>query len=144
MTDIVVSTDDESPGEEIAEAVEQVAEQQQSFEIGVLVGRVSALEEKVEYHDALIQLHSHDGLATQDESTAAIMEAESRIVDRIDSLAQDDVLSEAEEQAIIDSEVAESNESEAEQAEESNDDEPPRSRAKRTPLAERYYKSSKL
>jgi len=147
VTDISVSTPDDSPNEEIAEAIEQVAEQTQSFEIGVLVGRIDSLEEKVQYHDDLISLHSHDGLASQDESQAMVMETEDRLVAKIQSLVDraEDVIEENEESEVEEMpEVAESNEEVAEQVEEETTDEPPKSRAKRTPLAERYYKSSRL
>lgn len=137
---IVHSSDDNAPIEEVAEAIEQVAEQEQSFELGKLVGEIHALEEKVEYHDALIQLHSHDGLSTQDDTALLVAESESRIQSLVDK-AENQL-----EQASIEGEPeieAEPNEEEAEQAEEeSNEDEPPKSRANRRPWAERYYSSS--
>jgi DNA primase len=143
VSDVVVHTPDDSPGEEVAEAIEQVAEQQQSLEIGVLLGKVESLEEKIQYHDDLISLHTHDGLAQQD----TVMETENRLVAKIDALiddAIDEAVSEEVAEEVVETPaIAESNEESAEQVEESNEDEPPKSRAKRTPLAERYYKSSK-
>ena len=144
MSDVVVHTSDDSPMEEVAEAIEQVAEQNQSLEIGVLIGRVEALEEKVQYHDDLISLHSHDGLAQQE----VVMATEDRLVAKIDSLiddAIDEAVEETNEEVVEETpEIAESNEEVAEHEEEESNDEPPKSRAKRTPLAERYYKSSRL
>lgn len=140
--DVIVHSSDDSPAEEIAEAVEQVAEQQQSFELGKVVGELHALEEKVEFHDALIQLHTHDGLATEEGTGVQIMETEDRLVGKVQSLidrAEDAIENNETEEVMVE---AESNESEAE-AENSNDnDEPPKSRANRKPWAERYYNSS--
>lgn len=135
MSDVVVvSSDDsneESAGEAIAEAIDQAVEVEQSFDIGLLAGRLEAMEARVQMHDDLINLHSHEGFVER----ADLMDCEERMASRIDAVSVPEV--EAEIAEPTPEVVEQSNDNSTEEP--TNNDTPPKSRKKRKSFAERYY-----
>lgn len=134
--DVVVVTSDDS-GEEIADAVEEVIEVEQSKDLGYCIAKIESLESDlaeckgtVQLHDDLINLHSHDGLA----ESMALQETEERICARIDAITPPPVVED------ITPELVE--EPTEEETSSETSDEPPKSRSRkglRETIASKYY-----
>ena len=115
----------EEVAEEVAEAIEDVQDSNKDMLLGALVARVETLEQRCQYHDDLINLHSHDGFPER----ADLIEVEERICSKIDSITP---VEEIPEEPIIEEPAPEPESEETK-------DEPPKSRRNRKSVADMYY-----